>query len=297
MAGSWTRDTPWRQGHVLTADASQALGLIHPEASDSTCVVIISHDCDLANDALQIEPDVEVIVGRHVPKGDGNYYWAKAPRTLHVDVLQNGIAAVVELVATAKRLIPKQALAAFTPDTTHVFPGKSLSALRSWLGVRYNRAAFPDPFVNRLSQSKVDKRLAKIIEPVGNLLSAIYFDVDGGNEINHSDGSPYDLKIVLAYPPGDDPEQTADDVEKIETAITTLFAEKHFDQATDKWNGIDPVVGIGLELDPLPLALAGALAVRCRAEGLVGNLRTGFEGLAAVRAVLGHRRGLHANSA
>ena len=60
---------------------------------------------------------------------------------------------------------------------------------------------------------------------------------------------------------------------------------------------VDPVVGIGLELGPLPLALTGALAVRCRAEGLVGNLRTGFEGLAAVRAVLGHRRGLHANSA
>jgi hypothetical protein len=238
MAGSWTRDTPWHQGHVLTADTIQALGLLCPEASDSTCVVIISHDCDLANDALQIEPDVEVIVGRHVPKGDGNYYWAKAPRTLHADVLKNGIAAVVELVATAKCLIPKQALAAFIPDTTHVFPGKSLSALRSWLGVRYNRAAFPDPFVNRLSQSKVDKRLAKIIEPVGNLLSAIYFDVDGGNEINHSDGSPYDLKIVLAYPPGNDPERTADEVEKIETAITTLFAEKYFNQAAGKWNGI-----------------------------------------------------------
>jgi hypothetical protein len=238
MAGSWTRDTPWRQGHVLTADTIQALGLLCPEASDSTCVVIISHDCDLANDALQIEPDVEVIVGRHVPKGDGNYYWAKAPRTLHADVLKNGIAAVVELVATAKCLIPKQALAAFIPDTTHVFPGKSLSALRSWLGVRYNRAAFPDPFVNRLSQSKVDKRLAKIIEPVGNLLSAIYFDVDGGNEINHSDGSPYNLKIVLAYPPGNDPERTADEVEKIETAITTLFAEKYFNQAAGKWNGI-----------------------------------------------------------
>ena len=259
MAGSWTRDTPWRQGHVLTADASQALGLIHPEASDSTCVVIISHDCDLANDALQIEPDVEVIVGRYVPKGDGNYYWAKAPRTLHIDVQQNGIAAVVELVATAKRLIPKQALAAFTPDTTHVFPGKSLSALRSWLGVRYNRAAFPDPFVNRLSHSKVYKRLAKIIEPVGNLLSAIYFDVDGGNEVNHSDGSPYDLKIVLAYPPGDDPEQTADDVEKIETAITTLFAEKHFDQATDKWNGIALKGCISISEDDLPVSKARLL--------------------------------------
>jgi hypothetical protein len=27
-------------------------------------------------------------------------------------------------------------------------------------------------------------------------------------------------------------------VEKIETAITTLFAEKHFGQAAGKWNGI-----------------------------------------------------------
>ena len=74
MAATWTRDTPWRQGHVLTAEAIQALGLSHPETPDSTCVVVISHDCDLANDALQIEPDVEVIVGRHLPKGDGNYF-------------------------------------------------------------------------------------------------------------------------------------------------------------------------------------------------------------------------------
>ena len=238
MAAIWTRDTPWRQGHLLTAEAIKALGLSHPETPDSTCVVVISHDCDLANDALQIEPDVEVIVGCHLPKGDGNYFWAKAPRTLHIDVLQNDIAAVVELVATAKRFIPKQALAAFSPDPAYSFPGKSLSALRSWLGIRYNRAAFPDPFVDRLSQSKVDKRLAKIIEPVGNLLSAVYFDVDGGQEIDHSDGSPYELKIVLAYPPGDDPEQAADEVEKLEADIQDLFSKKHFDQATGKWNGV-----------------------------------------------------------
>ncbi len=238
MAATWTRDTPWRQGHVLTAEAIQALGLSHPETPESTCVVVISHDCDLANDALQIEPDVEVIVGRQLPQGDGNYFWARAPRTLHVDVLRADTPAVVELIATAKALVPKNALAAFAPDTAYSFPGKSLSALRSWLGVRYNRAAFPDPFVDRLSQFKVDKRLQKIIEPLGNLLSAVYFDVDGSQEVDHSDGSPYDLKIVLAYPPGDDPENTADEVEKLEAAIEDLFFKKHFDQATGKWNGI-----------------------------------------------------------
>lgn len=259
MAAIWTRDTPWRQGHVLTATAVQTLGLVHPETPDSTCVVVISHDCDLANDALQIEPNVEIIIGRHLPKGDGNYFWAKAPRTLHVDVLRNDAATIVELVATAKSTIPKQALAAFAPDTTFSFPGKSLSALRLWLGVRYNRAAFPDPFVNRLSQSMVDKRLAKIIEPFGNLLSAVYFDVDGGKEIDHSDGSPYDLKIVLAYPPGEDPEETVDKVEKLELSINDLFTEKHFDTATGKWNGIAMKACISISEDDLPVGKARLL--------------------------------------
>lgn len=259
MAATWTRDTPWRQGHVLTAEAIQALGLSHPETPDSTCVVVISHDCDLANDALQIEPDVEVIVGRHLSKGDGNYFWAKAPRTLHLDALQNDAAAVVELVATAKRYISKQALAAFSPDVAYSFPGKSLSALRSWLGIRYNRAAFPDPFVDRLSQSQVDKRLAKIIEPVGNLLSAVYFDVDGGKEIDHADGSPYELKIVLAYPPGDDPEQAADEVEKLEIKITDLFEKKHFDQSAGKWNGVTLKQCMSISEDDLRVSSARLL--------------------------------------
>lgn len=259
MEAVWTRDTPWRQGHVLTADAIQALELRHPETSDSTCVVVISHDCDLANDALQIEPDAEVIIGRQISKGDGNYFWAKAPRTLHIDVMRNGVEAVVELFATAKCIVPKQALAAFAPDAAYSFPGKSLSALRSWLGVRYNRAAFPDLFVDRLSQSKVDKRLAKIIEPVGNLLSAVYFDVDGGNEFDRSDGSPYDLKIVLTYPPGDDPEQTADEVEKLEVSINDLFAEKVFDTATGEWKGIALKACISISEDDLPMSRARLL--------------------------------------
>jgi len=259
MVATWTRYTPWRQGHVLTTEATQAIGLAHPETPDSTCVVVISHDCDLANEALQIEPDVEVIVGRHLPKGDGNYFWAKAPRTLHVDVLKNGAASIVELTATAKRLIPKSVLAAFAPDAAYSFSGKSLSALRSWLGVRYNRAAFPDPFVTRLSQFKVDKRLAKIIEPVDNLLSAVYFDVDSGREIDHSDGSPYELKIVLAYPPGDDPEYAANEVGKLEAAIEELFTRKLFDEATGKWNGITLKTCMSISEDDLPVSKARLL--------------------------------------
>jgi hypothetical protein len=99
ITATWTRDTPWRQGDILTAEATLSLGLSHSESPDSTCVVVISHDCDLANDALQIEPDVEVIVGNRIQRGDGNYFWAKAPRTLHIDALHNGAATVIEIHA------------------------------------------------------------------------------------------------------------------------------------------------------------------------------------------------------
>lgn len=134
-----------------------------------------------------------------------------------------------------------------------------MSALRSWLGVRYNRAAFPDLFVNRLSQFKVDKGLAKLIEPIGKLLSAVYFDVDGGKEVDHSDNSPYDLKIVLAYPPGDDPEQTADEMEKLEASIDALFSKKHFDSAAGKWNGIALKACMSISEDDLTVSQARRL--------------------------------------
>lgn len=57
------------------------------------------------------------------------------------------------------------------------------------------------------------------------------------------------------------------------------------------------MVRVELELVALPLAFAVVQAIGRRTEGLVRNLRTGFERLAAARAVSGLHRGLHAKSA
>lgn len=57
----WTRETTWRQGRVLGVDAASAAGLA---CESDVCVLVISHDCDLAIHDLDIEPNVEVIVGR-----------------------------------------------------------------------------------------------------------------------------------------------------------------------------------------------------------------------------------------
>ena len=55
----WTRGTGWRQGSVLTRDAVDEFDLGLPEDRGRVRVVVISHDCDLANDVTK-EPFVEV---------------------------------------------------------------------------------------------------------------------------------------------------------------------------------------------------------------------------------------------
>ncbi len=255
MPAIWTRQTPWRQGHVLPAEAVSVLEL----GDDSVCVVVISHDCDLASDNLEAEPNVEVIIGS-LAKGNGNYFHAKAPRTLHVQATRNGSDVVIELVATRKKVAPKSVLAAFSPDAAFSLSGRELATLRSWLSVRYNRTAFPDKFVDRLRASKVDDRLAKLVGKHGSTVSAVYFDVDEGVEVDHSDGSAYQLSIVLAHPAGDDPVARADEMDALAKEIEGVFASKHFDAASQKWNGVKLNRCIAISEDDLTVGQAKLLS-------------------------------------
>lgn len=215
----WSRETPWRQGHVLCEKALAALGLSHAADANATCAVVISHDCDLANHNLQLEPDVEVIVGRVVAAANGNFSWGKSPRTLHLPMQFNGAMVTVELVATDKRLMPKGELVGFKPDGAFALDGKGLAVLRSWLSARYNRAAFPDAFARRMDDTKVGEKIDKVVKPHGELISFIYFDLDGGRMLERPDGEPYELSIVLVYPPGNDPEASADRADKVAAQV------------------------------------------------------------------------------
>lgn len=249
----WSRETPWRQGHVLCAKARAALELHHIDA-DATCAVVISHDCDLANDDLEAEPHVEVIIGRVVSAANGNFSWGKAPRTLHLPVQRDGAMVTVELVTTSKRLVPKSALAGFEPDGTFALDGEGIAVLRSWLSARYNRAAFPDTFVQRMQKTKADAKLAKKLEPHGALISFIYFDLDGGRVLERPDGEPYELSIVLVYPPGDDAEASADAADKLAEDVKDVCEAR----LTDKKQIIIKSC-IAISEDDLPVSQARVL--------------------------------------
>jgi len=219
----WTRESSWRQGHVLTREAAQHFGLSNTVDGENTCVAVISHDCDLANDNLDVEPFVEVIVGRVVPNANGNFTWGKAPRTLHYPARCADALVVIELVNTSKRSIRKDLLAQFNPDSSFIIDGKGLAVLRSWLASRYNRAAFPDAFVSRMRDTKADNKLVKVLQDHGELISFVYFDLDAGQNVERKEGDPYRLSIVLVFNPGEDAETAAHRADAVANAFESAL--------------------------------------------------------------------------
>ncbi|WP_449769211.1 hypothetical protein [Klebsiella pneumoniae] len=79
----WQRNTPWRQGHLLESAVATELGLNDPDEPDSTLVIVISQDCDIAQNPT-VEPQIEIVIGRRI--GDdvdkGNNTNAKNARKL-----------------------------------------------------------------------------------------------------------------------------------------------------------------------------------------------------------------------
>ncbi|WP_430407346.1 hypothetical protein [Hydrogenophaga sp.] len=186
------------------------LELASAETAPQVRVVVISHDCDLANDNLNAEPEVEVLVGGVVAAMNGSFAWGKSPRTLHLQVQKGEGSEVLELVQTTKRRVPKTELAKFLPSAEHSMDQPGLSTLRSWLATRYNRAAFADTFVNRLRAAEADERLSRLLKPSGDLISFVYFRMEGGHTVEREDGDPYAFNIVLVFNPGEDAEASAD---------------------------------------------------------------------------------------
>jgi hypothetical protein len=252
--GIWTRLTPWRQGHVLPSEALLALVLVPQADVDTTCAVVISHDCDLASANLHAEPQVELILGRKLNAINGTYAWGKAPRTLHLPMHQHGQEAAIELCQTAKVLVAKAGLATFEPDRAWAMDGRALGTLRSWLASRYCRAAFPDAFVNRMGASKATEKLAKALEPHGQLISSVFFDLDNGQNIERETGDPYQLGVVLAHVVQGDADEAAEQAEAVAEAVEKALH-------TRLANGADIVLKscFAISEDDLPVSKARVL--------------------------------------
>lgn len=250
----WGRDTTWRQGAFLTLETAAAFGIAGIDATDSA-VVVISHDCDIAQSA-ESEPFVEVLVGTFIGRADGNYTHGKNVRILHLECTAGESAQCVALTASGKQLLAKQAgcgqpsLAAHQPFDAIGMSPREKRVLQLWLASRYHRAAFPDEFDRRLStQTGVKERLAKALKDSGKHIAAVFFDIDEGMEVRREgESDTYSLFIFLMYSTAEDPKEAEQQASRAAEHIKKIFDARCKNEGTDSWCWIE-LLGIEVIAD------------------------------------------------
>lgn len=237
---TWNRHTPWRQGHALTNETAISLGLVRVEEAPTAVAMVVSHDCDLTQ-SPEVEPSIEIIIGGRIAVADGNFSHAKNPRRLHLPCTENGSTIYLDLRARDKRGLPKENLATHLPNANMALTPEGSSILQRWLAARYRRSAFPEEFERRIDETGLDKRIAKILEPLGTHLIAIFFDVDEGRELERKGSDDlYALRIDLLYSTELDPVAALDAAEQASSAISAAFRDRCF--VTGKgWQGLELV--------------------------------------------------------
>lgn len=243
----WNRNTLWRQGDCLGTASAQTLGLTNLEAPEETAVIVVSHDCDIAQ-ASVVEPAVEVIVGRYVSELRGDFTSAKNLRKLHLPCTRGGVASVVELTANSKKSILKDGegpliLAGHEPEKNFQLASQDKTVLQAWLAARYRRAAFSDEFDRRLKeQTKLAEKIAKALKDTGSHIHAVFFDVDGGEELQREGiNDLYELTIIILYRTDEDPDLAEKAAITAKDKIIKAISDKCHNKSEDTWQWIELV--------------------------------------------------------
>lgn len=221
----------WRQGSVLPEALASRLGLL---TETSRCAIVISHDCDIVNAAL--EPNIELIVARLISTANGTLTHGKSPRTLHITWDHTSGARTLELKASGKLTLPKAQIIGELPDPDYRLPETTagLFLLRRWLGMRYNRSSFPDEFNARLQRTKIGDDLLRVLKNHPQV-TGVYVKLDTLSELAADGLIPYELDIFLAFHPGDQPEEAQSKTDRAAEAIEAAFVKRCYRGDRDIW--------------------------------------------------------------
>ncbi|NWC93805.1 MULTISPECIES: hypothetical protein [unclassified Pseudomonas] len=246
----WGRGIAWRQGHFLSAECIAALGINGGVDPEKLAVVVVSHDCDLAQPS-DSEEFVEVVMGTFLDTlPDGNFTNCKNLRRLHIECSGGKNVRVLDLDTSRRLLLHKDlidaagtALVQHQPCELHRMTPRERNILQQWLAARYKRAAFPDEFDRRLKyETGVAERLAKAFKDSGTHVIAVFFDVDQGEE-NARDGEDdtYELTITLLYATNDDPQASKSIAMKAAEKVAEIFKARCFlaKNSVQSWRWIE----------------------------------------------------------
>ncbi len=226
-----SRDTEWRQGDLITQETATTLTTLNGVLTEEHRVVIIMHDCDLANTS---ETFVEVIVANIIEAANPQLLYAKNPRKLHLSYkIEGGQSIIVELRHAERRTVSKDEFEQHAVrDSTVLLPNDEKRTLKQWLAARYGRPAFPNAFENHLrkpvkKKNTVERQIGKILAPEAEYLVGLFFDLGEQRSLEAPTGEPYALRISVVYDAIGGATQARKSAEKVAQELHSLFEEAY----------------------------------------------------------------------
>jgi hypothetical protein len=196
MSGRRVREQGWRQGCFLPTELVAELAK-ECNCEGATHAVVISQDCDLTYDDLDVERYAEIIFLHNLDQVDPGFVDGKSSRVLHLGAQENGNKVWLEAQPWNRLRIERAKLTEISPAKNIAFRSGSLRILTQWLAERYTRTAFPDAFVNRILS--IDKDLKKLLKANAKAFWRLLVGLETFHEL--PSGQDYEIEcICVIYP-------------------------------------------------------------------------------------------------
>lgn len=202
LIGEQLEKLGWRQGSVVKKlDIPDLLAFIGEENTSAEIhLIVASQSCDIANNNIDIDPSIELLIARTIVQKDGNLTFNKNPRQLHTQLkIFTGTADIfsyelIEIRIAERILVPKEYLASLSPDDSTQLEAEQLEACVNWLSARYSRPALPTEFNKRIENADKKGHLRKKAKTLNEKLSGIYVEIIPFDEI--AEGENYSVNLL-----------------------------------------------------------------------------------------------------
>lgn len=187
----------WRQGAVFPPELVSAVAgeicrqCTEPEPLNNAWLVVVTQDCDLVHGSFEVEPFVELVIGRPVERADPVKMFGRNPRVLDLLGLAGEDRVPLRFNVHEKARVSRLALSDHAPCASHAIDEEDVDTITEWLAKRYTRAAFPDGFNERLIPAH--KKIDKLLKKSGELITGIFLALSSWEELSEHD----DYKVIL----------------------------------------------------------------------------------------------------
>ena len=188
------RQHGWQQGSLFSVESTRGLLRAQYPGGEAR-LILATHDCDVLHQGGH-EPNIDTFIATPVQRTSPLDTKARNARRLHIPIAINGAPRDHEIRFWSRTVLPRECLKAHAPANDAVL-GINLPIFREWLGKRYDRAAWPDSFNDRLKRHGTDRAIREILTPSEHCFRDIYLAIEPETEELAEDAVPYVVRVAM----------------------------------------------------------------------------------------------------